>query len=189
MRTGLGLVLLIALVAVLGYLMYGMAPEVPDGDIAMTADVPMQPTPGATILGETDPVPGKIDLIPDVTDPAPERAVLDISVHTVEELEVLFDRAGKLADKLGSDTPGASVVLVLHGPEVEFFSTRNYDKYKDIVDQAKRLDALDIVDIKICRTMMKIHGVKRDDIPSFIEQVPLGSAEIDRLVREGYVYF
>jgi intracellular sulfur oxidation DsrE/DsrF family protein len=57
------------------------------------------------------------------------------------------------------------------------------------VDQAARLDALDIVDVKICQTMMKIAGVERDDIPSFIEQVPLGSAEVDRLVEEGYVYF
>jgi hypothetical protein len=78
---------------------------------------------------------------------------------------------------------------VLHGPEVEFFSSSNYDRYKDIVDQAARLDALDIVDVKICQTMMEVQGIERDDIPSFVEQVPLGPAEVDRLVREGYVYF
>lgn len=189
MKTGHGLVLLIALVSGLGYLMYGMAPEISDGDVAMIAENTTRPPQGAEDLGETGPVPGKIDVLPDVIDPVPERAVLDISVHTVEELEVLFDRAGKLADKLGSDKQEASIILVLHGPEVSFFSSKNYDKYKDIVDQAARLDALDIVDVKICQTMMKVQGVERDDIPSFIEQVPLGSAEIDRLVREGYVYF
>jgi intracellular sulfur oxidation DsrE/DsrF family protein len=36
---------------------------------------------------------------------------------------------------------------------------------------------------------MKIRGVERDDIPSFVEQVPLGPAEVERLAREGYVYF
>ena len=119
----------------------------------------------------------------------PIKAVLDITVHTIDELKVLFDRAEKLA--LAPQPPGgeASVVLVLHGPEVEFFSISNYDKYKDIVDQAARLDAFDVVDVKICQTMMEIKGVPRDDIPAFIEQVPKGSVEVEKLVREGYVYF
>jgi len=78
---------------------------------------------------------------------------------------------------------------VLHGPEVEFFSTRNYAQYKDIVDQAARLDAFDVVDVKICQSMMEARGIERDDIPSFIEQVPLGPGEIERLVRQGYVVF
>ena len=119
----------------------------------------------------------------------PKKAVLDITVHTVDELQVLLDRAESLA--MSPKLPGekASVVLVLHGPEVEFFSISNYRKYKSIVDQAARLDAFDVVDVKICRTMMEIRGIPRDDIPSFIEQVPLGSAEVERLVGEGYVYF
>ncbi len=119
----------------------------------------------------------------------PNKAVLDITVHTIDELKVLFDRAEQLA--LAPQPPGgeASVVLVLHGPEVEFFSISNYDRYKDIVDQAARLDAFDVVDVKICQTMMEVKGIPRDDIPAFIEQVPQGSAEVERLVREGYVYF
>ena len=47
--------------------------------------------------------------------------------------------------------------------------------------------AFDVVDVKICQTMMSVRGVKRDDIPSFIEQVQLGPAEIDRLEAEGGV--
>ncbi len=119
----------------------------------------------------------------------PGRAVLDIMVHTLDELKVLLDRAEQLSGSLLSQGGRASVVLVLHGPEVEFFASSNYQKYKDVVDQAARLDAFDIVDVKICQTMMSIQGVARDDIPAFIEQVPLGQAEIDRLVGEGYVYF
>ena len=117
------------------------------------------------------------------------RAVLDISVHTLEGLKVLLDRAEELAMRPQAQGGEASVVLVLHGPEVEFFSIRNYEKYKDIVDQAARLDAFDVVDVKICQTMLDIQGIERDDIPSFIEQVPLGPDEVDRLVRQGYVAF
>jgi len=119
----------------------------------------------------------------------PLRAVLDISVHTLEELRVLLDRAEEVAMRPQAQGEEASVVLVLHGPEVEFFSIRNYAKYKDIVDQAARLDAFDVVDVKICQTMLDMQGIERNDIPSFIEQVPLGPDEVERLRQQGYVSF
>jgi hypothetical protein len=119
----------------------------------------------------------------------PERAVLDVSVHTIEGLRVLFDRAEELAMTPRPKGEDASVVLVLHGPEVEYFSLKNYDKYKDIVDQAARLDAFDVVDVKICQTMMGARGIEQNDIPSFIELVPYGPGEVERLKQEGYVAF
>lgn len=119
----------------------------------------------------------------------PEQLLLDISVHTLEELQVLLDRVEQLTHSAGQSTGPDSVALILHGPEVDFFATGNYPQYKNIVDQAARLDALDIIDVKICQTMMNVRGVARDDIPAFIEQVPNGRQEIDRLVKQGYVYF
>jgi hypothetical protein len=175
MKQGFVLLVLAVLVTVLMFLVTNQH----DGDITPAVSIGTQAEPRVSADADVD-----IDAGAD-----PERVVLDISVHTEEALRVLFDRAGQLAEKLQPAGQEASIVLVLHGPEVEFFSTRNYDSYREIVDQAARLDALEIVDVKICQTMMKIHGVERDDIPSFIEQVPLGPAEVDRLVREGYVYF
>ena len=122
-------------------------------------------------------------------DTVPDRTVLDVSVHTIEGLKVLFDRAEELAMTPRPKGEDASVILVLHGPEVEYFSIKNYDKYKDIVDQAARLDAFDVVDVKICQTMMGEHGIEQNDIPSFIEQVPYGPGEVERLKQEGYVAF
>jgi hypothetical protein len=115
--------------------------------------------------------------------------VLDVSVHSLDELRVLLDRAEELAMRPQAQGEKAGIVLVLHGPEVEFFAISNYPRYKDVVDRAARLDAFDVVDVKICRTMMEHLGVERDDIPAFIEQVPYGPGEMERLVREGYVYF
>jgi intracellular sulfur oxidation DsrE/DsrF family protein len=37
--------------------------------------------------------------------------------------------------------------------------------------------------------MMERFDIGQDDIPAFIEQVPDGAAEVDRLTREGYIYF
>lgn len=120
---------------------------------------------------------------------AAQGIVLDVSVHSLDELKVLLDRAEEIAARPRSQGESAGVVLVLHGPEVQFFAISNYPRYKDIVDQAARLDAFDVVDVKICRSMMDRLGIERDDIPAFIEQVPYGPAEVERLVREGYVYF
>jgi len=173
MKPGIGLLLLAVLVTVLMYLVTNLVPGRRDGDTTQAVNIGKQTEPRVSTNADAD----------------PELVVLDISVHTEEELQVLFDRAGQLAAKLQPAGQQASIVLVLHGPEVEFFSTRNYDSYREIVDQAARLDALDIVDVKICQTMMKVRGIERDDIPPFIEQVPQGPAEVDRLVTEGYVYF
>ena len=119
----------------------------------------------------------------------PERAVLEITVHTIEELRVVFDRAEQLAEAPRPGGEADSIVLVLHGPEVEFFAIGNYGKYRGIVDQAARLDAFDVVDVRICETMMSEYGLGPDDIPSFIEPVPFGPGEVERLQREGYAYF
>jgi intracellular sulfur oxidation DsrE/DsrF family protein len=168
-------VLLLA-VAVLAALVYQLQSHEP-GQAETTADV----------VDDSSPPPPSADTPQPET--APGRAVLDISVHTLEELQVLFERAGELAMKPRPSGEEASIVLVLHGPEVDFFSIRNYDTYKDIVDEAARLDAFEVMDIRICQTMMEMRGIESDDIPSFIEQVPYGPGEIERLAEEGYVYF
>ena len=122
-------------------------------------------------------------------DAVPLGTVLDVSVHSLDELRVLLERAEELAMRPQPPGEKAGIVLVLHGPEVEFFAISNYPRYKEIVDRAARLDAFDVVDVKICRTMMEKLGVEQADIPAFIEQVPYGPGEVERLVREGYVYF
>jgi intracellular sulfur oxidation DsrE/DsrF family protein len=115
--------------------------------------------------------------------------VFDISVHSIEELEVLFDRAEDLARRPRPVGGEDNIVLVLHGPEVEVFAISNYERYRSLVDRAARLDAFDVVDVRICQTMMQQFGIEADDIPAFIEQVPNGAREVERLTREGYTYF
>jgi len=149
---------------------------------AVQRETPVSTTPAAGPAGQAPEAVIRVEAVPGKT-------VLDISVHTLDELRVVLDRAERLASRLLDETAAARIVLVLHGPEVEFFSRRNYAKYRDVVDQAARLDAMDIVDVKICRTMMNIKGVARDDIPAFIEQVPDGRVEVQRLLDSGYAYF
>ena len=126
-------------------------------------------------------------IVPDPVEKQPDR-VADISVHTQEELEILFVRVEQLLDRprAGNETP--LVNLVLHGPEVEFFAIKNYSKYKTIVDHAAKLAALGGVDISICETQMRNRGIAADEVPSFFRRVPFGPEEVEILVESGFVF-
>ena len=119
---------------------------------------------------------------------AHKRFMVDLSLHNASEIEAFLKHAEKLSSRLegNSDYPG--IALVLHGPEIEYFARKNYDKYKTIVDLAARLDAGNVIDVKACQTMMKFLHVEKDEMPDFIEQVPYGPNEMKRLEIEGYTY-
>jgi len=132
----------------------------------------------------------QFDLEPIVPSPpaAGRNLVSDVNVHTLEEMETLLERVEQLLDRPRKPNETPLITLVLHGPEMEFFVLRNYDTYKTVVDRAAKLAALGAVDMAICQTQMTSRGIAGDEIPSFLRQVPYGPGEVDRLLREGYVY-
>ena len=175
MKQGIALLAVATLLGVLVYLYAGTASgPVPEDATLAVAEQEIGSSADTEILQ-----PGA----------AATRGVFDISVHSVEELEVLFDRAEELARRPNPAGGEENIVLVLHGPEVEFFAISNYDRYRAIVDRAARLDAFQVVDVKICQSMMRNYGIEANDVPAFIEQVPNGAVEVERLTREGYTYF
>jgi hypothetical protein len=113
--------------------------------------------------------------------------VADISVHTEEDLDILFTRVEQILDHPRSKNEAPLVSIVLHGPEVEFFAVQNYEKYKGIVDRAAKLSAFGAVDISICQTQMQNLGIATEQIPSFLRQIPYGPGEVERLLENGYV--
>jgi len=117
-----------------------------------------------------------------------KRFVVDLSLHNATEIEAFLRHAKKLSTRLEGDSDYPGIALVLHGPEVEYFAKKNYDKYKKIVDLAAQLDANKVIDIKVCQAMMKHLDVKKEDMPEFVEQVPYGPNEMKRLEIEGYTY-
>jgi len=117
---------------------------------------------------------------------APKKYVFDIILHEADAIDRLLSRAEKLARErpVPADT---GIALVLHGPEVEFFRQKNYARYRAIVDRARRLDRAGIIEVKICRTRMRAHGIQDHEVPDFVEVVPFGPAEVERLKKLGYV--
>lgn len=116
------------------------------------------------------------------------RYLFNVTLHTPEEIAGLLARAEELAKTWRADSRHAGIALVLHGPEIEIFAKKNYQRFRKTVDQAARLDATRIIEVKMCRTEMKHLGIREEDIPDFIELVPYGPDEEMRLRRNGYVY-
>ena len=116
------------------------------------------------------------------------RHLFRITLHTPAEIEGLLARAEQLARNIHPVDPRAGIALVLHGPEVELFARKNYAKYRHIVDRAARLDAEGVIEVKMCRTEMRSRAIRDEDVPKFIEFVPYGPDEEERLQRRGYVY-
>ncbi|MBI2970547.1 MAG: hypothetical protein HYY36_07360 [Gammaproteobacteria bacterium] len=107
--------------------------------------------------------------------------------HSESELEALLHRADEIA-RTSPDGPGQTqIALVVHGPSIEHFRQKNYTRNKALIDLAARLDALNVMDVKICEFSLNKAGIPRSEIPAFIESVPFAPDEIRRLTEAGYV--
>lgn len=111
-----------------------------------------------------------------------------LHAHTPEELASILDQAETWANGR-SEYPNQPIAIVLHGNEANAFVKQNYSMYRALVDKAARLDAFNVVDIKICETWMGINQVRREQLPPFIDTVPFGPGEEKRLLKAGYQRF
>lgn len=119
-------------------------------------------------------------------EPKSEGYVFSVTVNSAEQLDVVLDRAEDLRELFDPDQHGR-IAIVLHGAEIQLFQKRNYSLNQSVVDRARLLDADNIIDIKACQTMMRTLDIDQNELPSFIEQVPFGPAEVERLQqREGF---
>ena len=114
------------------------------------------------------------------------RVVYDITLHKPDEIRSLLERIEQTAQTPRPKQSHPPIALVLHGPEVDMFTIKNYPQYQDIVDKAARLDALGQIEVKMCRTKMGELRLTEQDIPAFIETVPFGPDEVKRLEEKGY---
>jgi len=115
------------------------------------------------------------------------RYLFDIADHSISELQNLLSRAEYLMANRSPDFEDIEIVLVLHGPDINLFTHDNYEDNKSLVDLAAKLDAFDIIDMKICEASMSSMGVSRREVPAFIESVPYGPAVIRQLTDYGYI--
>lgn len=113
--------------------------------------------------------------------------LFDVSDHSLEELEALLERAHEISQVGQDGTNDLEIVMILHGPDIEWFTQDRYEENRKLIELAEKLDAFEVIDMKVCETAMDSRGVKREDIPDFIESVPYAPDEIRKLLQEGYI--
>lgn len=113
------------------------------------------------------------------------RYVVDIELQNSAQLMELLERANQLLlDGVAEQAGGATVAFVLHGPVIRDLLRQNYPANRDLVDLAASLSALQVVDIKVCRTWMGGNAVDEADLQPFVEPVNLAASEVRRLRQE-----
>ena len=115
------------------------------------------------------------------------RYVFDVVIHDLDKMDRLLKRVEQLADNIEQRQETPDLALVLHGPEIRYFTIRNYNRYMSLVDRAAALDRKGVLDVKVCNTMIRSLGLEQESFPDFIERVPYGPDEVKRLVEEGFV--
>ena len=114
----------------------------------------------------------------------PQKVVYDVNVATLRAMNSVLDRASYLSRITGADPFDSSIVLVLHGAEIEFFAKENYQKYKELMHRAQSLVEGETLKIRMCKLAAEGHGFKPKDIHGFVNIIPMGDAEIIRLQNE-----
>ena len=117
------------------------------------------------------------------TESVPPGYVFGVTVSSVQELDVILNRADSLRELFDPDQHGR-IAIVLHGDELQLFRKDNYAANQSIVERARLLDQELIIDIKACQTKMQFLEIEQDELPGFIEQVPFAPVEIERLEKE-----
>ena len=113
----------------------------------------------------------------------------DIALHTLSELKQLLEQAEEIANGKSQYNTDEPIAVVLHGEEIKAFVRSNYRSNKALVDLAARLDAFNIIEVKVCKRWMGANGIMENQLPPFVESVPFGAGERDRLQKAGYAYF
>ena len=141
---------------------------------------------GASVGGYFNAVPPPLSPLGSL----PSGYLARIEQNSPEEIVQALLRAESLFRDGAALQIAEPLVFVLHGPEVAIFFRENYGKYKSVVDLAARLSALEVIDVRVCRTRMGVLGREDGALVPFVTTVPFGPAEVERLIdNEKFVYF
>lgn len=147
-------------------------------------DVPKQP-PARTLVPADSQERGENAINPQFS-VGNSQYVFDVTDHSREELHALLKRADEIATVSSKQFNELDIALILHGPDIDWFARKNYEQNKELVDLAARLDALEVIDLKVCQKAMQQYGYLDEDIPAFIDRVPYAPDELRRLEGSGY---
>ena len=120
---------------------------------------------------------------------SPQKVVYDVSVGSERAFANVLDRVSYLSQLYQADPFESSIVLVLHGDEINFFARKHFKRYEALMRRAQSLTVGTTIEFRMCKIAARAHGYEPDDIQGFVTMVPMADAEIVRLQTEqGYAY-
>jgi intracellular sulfur oxidation DsrE/DsrF family protein len=148
-------------------------------------DPAIQPALQTQTVAKVQTIDSSADTNPQIV----QKLQANVALHTLEELKKLLLQAEKIANGETQYNTEEPIAVVLHGEEIKAFVRSNYRSNKELVDLAARLDAFNVIDVKVCKRWMGANGIMANQLPPFVEPVPYGMGEIERLQKAGYAYF
>ena len=118
----------------------------------------------------------------------PQKVLYDLFSADAGDVENILDRVGFLFQLTGSDPFDSSIVVVIHGDAIPFFTIKNFAKYRELMLRAQSLTVGTSIEFRMCQAAAHMQGFEPGDIHGFVKMVPMADAEIVRLQQEGYAY-
>lgn len=126
---------------------------------------------------------------PSDIDYAPQKVVYDVAARDEAAFERVLDRVSFLNVIYEADPFEASIVVVLHGDELDFFAVDRYAQHRELMRRVHSLVLSGPIEFRVCRVAARGRGLEPEDMHGFLRIVPMADAEIVRLQREeGYAY-
>ncbi|CAH0992799.1 hypothetical protein SIN8267_02936 [Sinobacterium norvegicum] len=120
----------------------------------------------------------------------PPPYLADIRLHTAVELSQLLQRADVLYSQGQlADDAAAPITFILHGEEGRAFLQNNYQQHHMLVDLAAKLTALNIVQIRVCKTWLGSQGLMPEQLVPFVGTVENGPRAVSEFKQQPYRFF
>ena len=117
----------------------------------------------------------------------PQKVLYDLTTGDKKSLINILDRAGLLFKLYDSDLFDSSIVIVIHGEAIPFFTIVDSIDF-ELVKRAYNLTVGTTIEFRMCQAAAKVMGYEPKDIHGFVKMVPMADAEIVKLQKEGYAY-
>jgi intracellular sulfur oxidation DsrE/DsrF family protein len=119
----------------------------------------------------------------------PQKVLYDLSSGDEHALISILDRVSYLNTLYENDPFDMSIVIVVHGNAIQFFTREQYGMYRDIMHRAQSLTVGNPIEFRMCQAAARVQGLSPADIHGFVKMVPMADAEIIRLqTEEDYAY-
>ena len=150
---------------------------------------PLELQPIATVGGVDIPAGRLLERVESLREERPEAPrehLLHEELSRLVSEQVMLNRAAEIGVEV-EDSDVEARLSRLHGEDYDGGTGPDYREQvrrQMTIDRTALLDAFDVIEVKMCATWMRLNNLTDSDIPPFIETVPFGPAEIERLEQD-----